>query len=137
MNSTPDAGTVALLEQFDVETRDAEKLIPLVRNRRLRRHEMIGGWIDKALRSYDSDGEFGPVPVVRIIDCEVETFRRNGAKPIADDRAQTRCLKCSEAHLGTVPFWINCGHVIFQADLCPTCSDNAVLELDALPQTWV
>lgn len=137
MTIDKDPGTVALLDQFEAEAREAEELVPLARNRRLRTHGGISHWITRALKTQGNDGEHGPVPVLRIVDGQVEVYRRNGVQPITDNRAVTRCVQCNDPQARTVPFWMNLQHMIFQADLCGSCAQYVVFELEAEPQTLV
>ena len=137
MEIAKDPGTVAMLDQFEAETSEAERLVPQRRNRSLRRSAEIDRAIAKALRSYDSETDVGPVPILRVANGEVITERRDGLKPAHDTIPLHRCSRCNSSQRRAMPFWINCGHVIFQADLCDTCAEHAIFSMECEPQVPV
>lgn len=150
MEISSDPATVSMLDQFDAEIREAEHLAPVWRNRKLLRHPITKMVFDRALSGRDVDCK--PAPVLRVnlqsgvkdeagnLVYQVLTHAREATQPAFDETlAIIRCNRCNEPHnqSTTVPFWINGGHVIVQIDLCASCSDHAVFELEGEPQTTV
>ncbi len=138
MDIAKDPATVAVLDQHDAERTEADSVAPLSLNRSLLRKDVTRELFRRALKSYDDDPAYGPVPVLRIrggaVDGEAVTYKRDGAKPVADDLPVWRCNSCNGAQARPTPFWINAGHVIVQIDLCSACASHAFTE-GAIPQS--
>lgn len=139
MEIANDPATVALLDQHDAERTEAESLAPTWLNRSLLRNDVIHELFLRALKAYDDDPAYGPVPVLRIrggaVDGEAVMYKRDGGTPVAADLPVWRCNRCASGQMHPTPFWINAGHVIVQIDLCSACARHAFSE-GALPQLF-
>ena len=144
---TSDPGKEAFLDQLRAEYAEAERLAPWGQNRRLASREGVRGMVVHAACA-DFDDTEGPVPLARCHPAfpasEAAAYTRAGNAPVITT-AVGYCNRCSEATAKTVGFWVNCGRVVVQIDLCVTCAKYAIDELgakaqsgvpDALPETW-
>lgn len=126
---------VSTLDQTLAEYSDAAALCPPGRNRRLRsligvRHAAVA-----ALRGADYDSVDSPVPILRLVDGAFVGIRgRTGEEPVPRSATVMRCTNCNDPSGWTTPFWINCGTVVVQVDLCNPCTKYAMDDLAAEPQ---
>lgn len=137
---TNDPGTEAFLDQVRAEYAEAGRLVPIGQNRRLASCEGVRGMVQHAIASADFDGTEGSVPLARCHPAfptsEAAAYTRAGNAPVIT-RAVGYCYRCSEATAKTVGFWVNCGRVVVQIDLCVTCAKHAIDHLDAVPQIGI
>lgn len=134
-----DPGSVAFIDQLNAEYAEAERLVPVGQNRRLASTAHVRAILDRILASADDlDSTTGPVP---IIECCRTSFQqrasahtRQAGSPVGTTVPLTVCNMCFETKNSTVAFWVNCGTVIAQVDLCNSCAKYAIDSLGAVPQ---
>lgn len=124
----------AFKDQLDAEYRDAERLVPTQRNRRL--------WSkvkSLAVRAFDQDDDtdlytVGPIPVLRYNGYSATVQRRDIDRAVSSAVPLERCSYCHEAMANLTPFWVNAGPVVVQLELCRPCALFAIDALGAEPQ---
>ena len=143
---TNDPGKEAFLDQLSAEYAEAERLAPWGQNRSLADKCRVA--IEHSLTEADLDSTTGSVPVIRCPSFEhAEAHSRSGVSPVMSTTPVEYCNLCASPMAAALMtgFWVNCGTVIAQLDLCVTCAKYAIDELgataqsgvpDALPETW-
>ncbi|MCH6229333.1 hypothetical protein MK786_01085 [Microbacterium sp. CFH 31415] len=126
---------IAAFDQTLAEYGDADALCPQGTNRKLLRLAPIRAAIKNALRSADYDSVGGTVPVIQLTGGFTQAIReRVGEEPAGRKSTVTYCAYCGDPTGFTTPFWVNCGTVIAQVDLCNACTKHAMDDLDCKPQ---
>lgn len=133
-----DPGAIALIDQLSAEESEAERLVPFGQNRRLASLPRARFAIMHALGSAELEGIEGAVPIVRLNPARhadvASAHARTDTTPVGSAVVCRYCNLCSDPTGWTVPFWVNCGSVIAQIDLCNGCARHAIDALDAQPQ---
>lgn len=136
-NPTPDQLHAAIdarrgspvIDQFDARLHEVAQLAP--HNKLMLANPNIEMAVMQALAKRGDDIVVdGSVPIVRCSPADLSNSAehpRNGTAPLPLQAVVARCNNCFEPINQTVPFWIGCGTVIVQIDLCADCADYFVL----------